>query len=99
MLDMEKKDIQKIDSLLDQYVKANRLERGLAEYRLMKSWESLLGIGIARKTKGLQIRNRKLFVTLHSSVVRNELSMMKDTLIKRLNEAAGMKVIDDIILK
>lgn len=96
---MEKKDIQKIDTLLDQYVKANHLERGLAEYRLKKSWNDLLGVSIARKTKNIYIRNRKLFVTLHSSVVRNELSMMKETLILRLNEAAGMKVIDDIVLK
>jgi predicted nucleic acid-binding Zn ribbon protein len=96
---MEKKDIQKIDSLLDQFVKTNNLERGLAEYRLMKAWENLLGICIARKTKSMHIRNGKLFVTLHSSVVRNELSMMKETLISRLNEAAGMNVIKDIILK
>ena len=96
---MQRKEIQKIDSLLDQFVKSNKLEKGLAEYRLMRSWKDLLGITIARKTKSMHIRNRKLFVTLHSSVVRNELGMIKDTLIGRLNEAAGMNVIDDIILK
>lgn len=96
---MKRKEIQKIDSLLDQFVKSNKLEKGLAEYRLLKSWKDLLGVTISRKTKSMHIRNRKLFVTLHSSVVRNELSMIKDTLIKRLNEAAGMNVIDDIILK
>ncbi len=96
---MEKKDVHKIDSLLQQFIKANRLERGLAEYRLMKSWKDLLGITVAKKTKSLRIQNRKLFVTLHSSVVRNELSMMKDSLIPKLNEAAGMDVIDDVILR
>lgn len=99
MHDMEKKDAQKIDSLLDQFVKANHLDKGLAEHRLLKSWKDLLGISVARKTRNMYIRNRKLFVTLHSSVVRNELSMMKETLVQRLNEAAGMKIIDDIILK
>ena len=97
--DMERKEIQKIDSLLRQFVKSNRLEKGLAEYRLMKSWRDLLGISISKKTKSLYIRDRKLFVSLNSSVVRNELSLMKETLIQRLNEAAGMKVIDDIVLK
>lgn len=96
---MKRKEIQKIDSLLDQFVKANKLEKGLAEYRLIKSWKDLLGISVAKKTKSLRIRNKKLFVTLHSSVVRNELGMIKDTLIPKLNEAAGMKVIDDIVLK
>ena len=96
---MERKEIKRIDSLLKQFVKSNKLEKGLAEYRLMKSWKELLGITVAKKTKNLHIRNRKLFVTLHSSVVRNELEMIKDTIIPRLNEAAGMNVIDDIVLR
>jgi predicted nucleic acid-binding Zn ribbon protein len=96
---MERKDVRKIDSLLQQFVKANRLEKGLAEYRLMKSWKDLLGITVAKKTKSLKIQNRKLFVTLHSSVVRNELSLIKESLIPKLNEAAGMDVIDDVVLR
>jgi len=96
---MERKEVRKIDSLLQQFVRANGLERGLAEYRLMKSWKDLLGISVAKKTKSLRIQNRKLFVTLHSSVIRNELSMIKDSLIPKLNEAAGMDVIDDVVLR
>jgi len=96
---MERKEVKKIDSLLQQFVKAHGLEKGLAEYRLMKSWKDLLGITVAKKTKSLRIQNRKLFVTLHSSVVRNELSLIKDTLIPKLNEAAGMDVIDDVVLR
>jgi predicted nucleic acid-binding Zn ribbon protein len=96
---MKRKEVKKIDTLLQQFVKANRLEKGLAEYRLMKSWKDLLGITVAKKTKSLRIQNRKLFVTLHSSVVRNELSMIKESLIPKLNEAAGMDVIDDVVLR
>jgi predicted nucleic acid-binding Zn ribbon protein len=96
---MRRKEVKKIDSLLQQFVKAQGLEKGLAEYRLMKSWKDLLGITVAKKTKSLRIQNRKLFVTLHSSVVRNELSLIKDSLIPKLNEAAGMDVIDDVVLR
>ena len=96
---MRRKEVKKIDSLLQQFVKAQGLEKGLAEYRLMKSWKDLLGITVAKKTKSLRIQNRKLFVTLNSSVVRNELSMIKDSLIPKLNEAAGMDVIDDVVLR
>ena len=96
---MERKDVRKIDSLLQKFVKANGLETGLAEYRLMRSWNELLGISVAKKTKSLRIQNRKLYVSLHSSVVRNELSLIKDELIPKLNEAAGMNVIDDVVLR
>jgi predicted nucleic acid-binding Zn ribbon protein len=96
---MERKEVRKMDSLLRQFVKANKLEKGLAEYRLIKSWKDLLGITVAKKTKSLHIHKRKLYVTLHSSVVRNELEMIKDNLIPKLNEAAGLDVIDDVVLK
>lgn len=75
------------------------MESGLAEYRLTKAWKELLGITVHKTTKSLSIRNRTLYVTLHSSVVRNELGMMKDILIPKLNEAAGMDVIDDLVLR
>jgi predicted nucleic acid-binding Zn ribbon protein len=96
---MERKEVRRIDSLLEQFVKAHKLEKGLAEYRLIKSWKDLLGVTVAKKTKSLHIHKRKLFVTLQSSVVRNELEMIKSSLIPKLNEAAGMDVIDDVILK
>ncbi len=96
---MERKGAQKLDSLLELFVKANRLENGLAEYRLTKAWGELLGVSVAKKTRSLQVRQRKLFVSLHSSVMRNELALMKDSLIPKLNEAAGMDVIDDIVLR
>jgi predicted nucleic acid-binding Zn ribbon protein len=96
---MERKEARPIGSLLHQFLRSTKLEEGYAEYKLKKSWNTLLGVTVARKTKSLQIRKRKLYVTLHSSVVRNELEMMKDTLLPRLNEAAGMNVIDEIILR
>ena len=96
---MERKDVRKIDSLLQQFVKANRLEKGLAEYRLMKSWKDLLGITVAKKTRSLKIQNRKLYVRVQSSVVANELSLIKESLIPKLNEAAGMDVIDDVVIR
>lgn len=96
---MERKEVKKIGTLVDEFVKTHRLEEGLAEYRLKKSWKKLLGTGISRKTKSLVIKNRRLIVTIQSSVIRNELMMMKDTLIPRLNAEAGHDVIDDIVFK
>jgi predicted nucleic acid-binding Zn ribbon protein len=96
---MDRREAKKIGPLLQQFLKSSGLEAGYAEYRLKKSWKDLLGPMVARKTKNLQIRNRTLFVTLHSSVMRNELEMMKQSLIPRLNEAAGSSVIDDIVLR
>ena len=96
---MERKSEQKIGSLLDQFIRANHLEKGLAEYRIKKAWNELLGVSVSRATQSLYIKNKILFVKLHSSVLRNELSMMKSDIILRLNESAGSEVLEDIIIK
>lgn len=96
---MERKSEQKIGSLLDQFIRANKLEQGLAEYRIKKAWNALLGLSVARATQNLYIKDKILFVKLHSSVMRNELTMMKSEIIPRLNESAGYEVIEDIIIR
>ncbi|MCE3278587.1 MAG: hypothetical protein K0S44_778 [Bacteroidetes bacterium] len=58
-----------------------------------------MGKMIANHTKDLYIKNKQLFVTLDSSALRNELSMARTKIIKMMNEAAGMEVINDIILR
>ncbi|MCF8346269.1 MAG: DUF721 domain-containing protein [Bacteroidales bacterium] len=96
---MERKREKKIGSLLDDFVRANNLQQGLAEYRVTKGWNELLGKSVAMATRSIYIRDRKLFVKLHSSVMRNELTMIKEDIIKRLNETAGYEVIDDLVIR
>lgn len=96
---MERRQEKKIGQLLEEFARANNLEQGLAEYRVTKSWHELLGKTVSNATKSLVIKNRILFVKLHSSVLRNELALIKEDLIRRLNESAGSGIIDDIVLK
>jgi hypothetical protein len=96
---MERKKEKKIGSLLDDFVRANNLEKGLTEYRVTKAWYTLLGKSVANATRSVYVKDRKLFVKIHSSVMRNELSMIKEDIILRLNESAGAEAIDDVILK
>lgn len=96
---MRRKGAHRIDSLLDQFVKANNLEQGLAEYRITKGWYEILGHNIGAATKSIYLKDEKLFVKLHSSVIRNELTLLKEEIIRRLNEYAGMEVIRDLVLR
>lgn len=96
---MKRKSEEKVGSLLELFVRQNGLEEGLAEYRLVKAWSELLPPLIVKKTSDLKVHDRTLFVKLGSSVVRSELSMMHDSLLEKLNEAAGMEVIDQIVFR
>lgn len=96
---MRKKNSQKIGDVIQEYLKALKIDDKLKEVQLIKSWDEIVGKTIARSTNNIYIKNRKLFVNLNSSVIRNELFMLREGLLKALNDKAGEKVIDEIILK
>ncbi len=96
---MGKHNEHSLKEVIEQLLKAYKLDDKLAERRLIASWESVMGAMIAKHTKDLFIRNKQLFVTLDSSTLRNELFMAKSKIIKMLNEEAGSEVINDVILK
>lgn len=82
-----------IDHLLDSY----RLRKKFDETSLIAAWPELMGTAISNRTKQLYINDRKLFLRVESSVIKNELLMMQTQIIKRLNEKAGHEVIDSIV--
>ncbi len=88
-----------ISEIISALLKEQGLEGKLAENRLINSWEDVLGRSVARVTTNLYIKDRTLFVSLKSSIVRSELLMIRDEILKRLNERAGSEVIDKIVLR
>ena len=85
---------QVINEVLGEY----KIDSKLKETRIIAAWPEVLG-PLAKPTDVLYIKNKVLFVSLLSSVVHNELSMMRSTLIRRLNEKVGEEVIVDIIFR
>ena len=96
---MKRTNSQPLKEALQDYIKALKMAPKLKEVRLVGSWERVVGKTINRATRDIYIKERKLFVTLNSSVVRNELFNIRELLVKRLNEEVGGDVIDDISLK
>ncbi len=84
---------------IQDYIKAMKLDKGLDEIGLISSWEEIVGKAIAVRTKKLYIRDEILYVHLNSSVVRNEMLMLRQALMDKLNKKAGREIIKDIILR
>lgn len=96
---MRKSNTQKINEVIDEYLKDSGLVEKLRKARVLNHWEELMGKTIAKRTKSIYIRNKTLFICLNSSVLRNELSMMKQELIDTVNKHAGDVIIENVVLK
>ena len=85
------------DALSD-LVREYRLEKGLKEAEVLNIWESIAGRVITARTKRTYLRDGVLHIHLTSSVVRNELMMLRDSLKNRINSRAGEEVVREIVL-
>lgn len=82
-----------IGKLLNVY----RLKGKFDETAVIAFWPELMGKAVANRTTQIYIFQQKLFIRLESSVVKNELLMVRAGIIQKINERAGAEVITDIV--
>ncbi len=81
------------------YIREMNFGDKLSETSIVNSWEEIVGKAISSKTKKIYIKDHVLYVYLNSSVVRNELLMLREALREKLNSRAGKELIKDIVLR
>lgn len=96
---MRRNDAEHIGDLIRFVLRQQGLESPLNEYRLIQAWKDVVGPAINRYTNNLYIRNQTLYVHLTSSVLRQELAMGRELLVKNLNRQVGAQVIVDIVFR
>ncbi len=96
---MKRNDAEQIGKLIQQFLRQESLEAPLNEQRLMAAWKEVLGPAINFYTKELFIKNQILYVHLTSSVLRQELMMGREILVRNLNNHVGATVITNIIFR
>lgn len=94
---MNRTNDKTLKEALEQMLKAYKLKNKYDETFAIKSWEEVVGKAVANRTKEIFIQSKKLFVRIESSVVKNQLVMMRSQIIENLNERAGAQVIEEIV--
>ena len=95
---MFRREVKSISELLNVYLRQEGLEVPLLQKRLIDSWEEVVGKTVTRYTGDKSIRNQTLYVKILNPALRQDLSMMRTQLVKRLNEKVGAGVIADVRL-
>jgi hypothetical protein len=88
-----------IAEAVNDYIKEMNLGSKLSEVTIINSWEEIVGKAISSRTTKIYIKDHTLYVHLSSSVVRNELLMLREALREKLNGKAGTEVIKEIVFR
>ena len=88
-----------LGSVLQQAIKATRLDVDLDAYRLWQQWEDLVGPAIAENARPEAIKGTLLLVNVSSTPWMQQLQFLKNELIEKINEAFEKDLVGDIRFK
>lgn len=96
---MRKRNTESLREVINQVLKTNHLDKKLNEKHLIDAWPKVLGENINMYTSELIIKNRVLYVTLSSSVLRHDLFLSREEIKLSLNRVVGAELIKEIIFR
>ena len=96
---MKKQDALPIGDIISQFISEKNFGQKLDETQVMRLWPRIAGETVNSYTQSMYVHNRTLYVRLSSAGLRNELTMLRNELLTRINAEFGHRVIDNIIFR
>ncbi len=95
---MKRTNTISLKELVGEFIEEYKIDSKLKETRIISAWPEVMG-PLAKSTKSIYMKNHVLFVSLNSSVVRNELLMRQSEIIQALNDKVGQEVVKSIVFR
>ncbi|MBQ9193915.1 MAG: DUF721 domain-containing protein [Bacteroidales bacterium] len=80
---IRRKEALSMEEVIGQFIKSAKLSSGLNTQRIFTAWDACSGAGPF--TLKRYFRSGTLYITLSSSVIRNQLYFQKEALIEKMN--------------
>ena len=95
----KEKNLHSLSEALNAFIKENKLQKGIDKVMVKKAWEKIMDNGVNNYTTAVELRNETLYVSLSSSVLREELSHGKSKIIDMINEELNKDLVKNIVLR
>lgn len=97
---MKRRNTQTIGEVLRDFFEDNtELYEKIMEVRIERAWKKLLGPMAAHYTRHLYVRDRILYVSMTSAVLRSELLLSKDKLLSNINQEIQNAFLFDLVIR
>ncbi|GGB23296.1 MULTISPECIES: DUF721 domain-containing protein [Mucilaginibacter] len=94
---MRKTNDKTLKEAIEQMLNVYKIKRRFDETGVITAWPDLVGKSVANRTKELFVRDKKLFLRIESSVIKNELMLMRSQIIEKINNEAKSVLVEEII--
>lgn len=82
---------------IEQMLQVYKIKKRYDETGIITAWPNMVGKSVANRTKEIFIHDKKLFLRIESSVIKNELIMMRTQIIEKINNEAKTLLVEEII--
>jgi predicted nucleic acid-binding Zn ribbon protein len=80
-------------------VETYRLKNRLNQTKIQQLWNSVMGNSISRHTSDLKVRKNKLYITIESAPLRQELSFGRDKIRRMMNQELGEEYLEEVVIR
>ncbi|HMB64518.1 MAG TPA: DUF721 domain-containing protein [Eudoraea sp.] len=94
-----KKSNLSLGEALQEFISEHHLQQGMDKVNVKEAWKKLMGNGVNNYTTGIELKNETLYISLSSSVLREELSHGRSRIIAMLNEELGKDLVKNLVLR
>jgi hypothetical protein len=94
---MRKANDKSLKEAIEQMLQVYKIKRRYEETGIVAAWPELIGKSVANRTKELFIHDKKLFLRIESSVIKNELMLMRSQIMSKINDKAKEVLVEEII--
>jgi len=94
---MRKANDKSLKEAIEQMLNVYKIKKRFEETAVAAHWPELVGKSVANRTKELYIHDKKMFLRIESSVIKNELMLMRTQIINKINDKANEVLVEEII--
>lgn len=84
-----------INDALIAYLRESGLEQSVLDIQIEEVWPQVMGDVVNRLTRSVDVRDGVLYVRVNSAALKTQLFENRFELVRKLNEAVGVKAIRD----
>lgn len=95
----KKDDFLNMSEALNDFKAQNKLQKGFERVDVDNAWKEVMGPGIMTYTTQIKFSGSTLFISLSSSVLREELLYGRTKILENLNKHLGKELIEKLVLR
>jgi predicted nucleic acid-binding Zn ribbon protein len=95
---MRRTNDKSLKEAIEQMLNVYKIKKRYEETGIVANWPEIVGKSVANRTKEIFINDKKLYLRIESSVIKNELMLMRTQIIGKINDKAKEVLVEEIIL-